>query len=135
MTNEHRQDPSAGAQTLNHTDPAPASSTTQDSADADPATATQTHDASSSLGAQLHATTISMDDAAAQQEKNPSPARSSKSGWDGKLRLEKKPIITNPEALSDPEYSDEDAPPVDVIDADEGAFCPGEYDQESGERG
>ncbi|KAL1391168.1 protein phosphatase-like protein PP1 regulatory subunit sds22 [Phyllosticta capitalensis] len=119
MTNEQHQDPSAGAQTLNHTDPAPASSTTQDSAAADPATATQTHDASSSLGAQLHATTISMDDAAAQQEKNPSPARSSKSGWDGKLRLEKKPIITNPEALSDPEYSDEDAPPVDVIDADE----------------
>ena len=33
---------------------------------------------------------------------------------------ERKAIITNPEALSDPEYSDEDAPPVDEIAADEG---------------
>lgn len=41
-------------------------------------------------------------------------------GWDGKLRVDRKALITNPEALSDPEYSDEDAPPVDVIEADEG---------------
>lgn len=41
-------------------------------------------------------------------------------GWDGKLRVEKKALITNPEALSDPEYSDEDAPPVEQIAADEG---------------
>ncbi len=41
-------------------------------------------------------------------------------GWDGKLRVEKKAIITNPEALSDPEYSDEEAPPVEQIDPDEG---------------
>jgi len=27
--------------------------------------------------------------------------------------------LANPEALSDPEYSDDDAPPVDQIDADE----------------
>ncbi|KAF2084084.1 L domain-like protein [Saccharata proteae CBS 121410] len=47
-----------------------------------------------------------------------SPPRS-KSGWDGKLRVERRPVITNPEALTDPEYSDEDAPPVDVIEADE----------------
>lgn len=33
---------------------------------------------------------------------------------------ERRPIITNPEALSDPEYSDEDAPPVEEIAADEG---------------
>ncbi|KAF2144157.1 uncharacterized protein K452DRAFT_296389 [Aplosporella prunicola CBS 121167] len=43
----------------------------------------------------------------------------SKSGWDGKLRVEKKPVIVNPEALSDPEYSDEDAPPTEQIEADE----------------
>ena len=43
-------------------------------------------------------------------------------GWDGKLRVERRAVITNPEALSDPEYSDEDAPPVQEIDADEGAF-------------
>jgi protein phosphatase 1 regulatory subunit 7 len=40
-------------------------------------------------------------------------------GWDGKLRVEKKAILSNPEALSDPEYSDEDAPPVEQIAADE----------------
>ena len=46
----------------------------------------------------------------------------SKSGWDGKLRVdkEKKAVLANPEALSDPNYSDEDAPPVDEIEADEG---------------
>ncbi|KAG9531594.1 L domain-like protein, partial [Aureobasidium melanogenum] len=46
---------------------------------------------------------------------------SNKSGWDGKLRLDKnkKAVLANPEALSDPEYSDEDAPPVDQIEADE----------------
>lgn len=41
-------------------------------------------------------------------------------GWDGKLRVDRKTTITNPEALSDPEYSDEDAPPVAQIEADEG---------------
>lgn len=44
----------------------------------------------------------------------------SRTGWDGKLRVEKKPVLANPEALTDPEYSDEDAPPVEQIDADEG---------------
>ena len=44
----------------------------------------------------------------------------SKSGWDGKLRVNKQAVLANPEALSDPEYSDEDAPPVDQIEADEG---------------
>lgn len=41
-------------------------------------------------------------------------------GWDGKLRVDKRALITNPEALSDPDYSDEDAPPVEQIAADEG---------------
>ena len=44
----------------------------------------------------------------------------SKSGWDGKLRVNKQAVLANPEALSDPEYSDEDAPPAEQIDADEG---------------
>lgn len=43
----------------------------------------------------------------------------SSTGWDGKLRVEKKAVITNPEALSDPEYSDEDAPSPEQIAADE----------------
>jgi len=44
----------------------------------------------------------------------------SKSGWDGKLRVNKQATLANPEALDDPDYSDEDAPPVDQIEADEG---------------
>lgn len=41
-------------------------------------------------------------------------------GWDGKLRVERKAVVTNAGILSDPEYSDEDAPPVEQISADEG---------------
>ena len=41
-------------------------------------------------------------------------------GWDGKLQVDRRAVISNPEALSDPDYSDEDAPPVEQIDADEG---------------
>jgi hypothetical protein len=44
----------------------------------------------------------------------------SRSGWDGKLRVNKQATLANPEALSDPEYSDEDAPPPEKIEADEG---------------
>jgi protein phosphatase 1 regulatory subunit 7 len=47
----------------------------------------------------------------------------SSSGWDGKLRVEKKLELVNPEALSDPEYSDEDQVlPGEQIDADEGIW-------------
>lgn len=41
-------------------------------------------------------------------------------GWDGKLRVAKKAVVANAEILSDLEYSDEDAPPVEQISADEG---------------
>ena len=41
-------------------------------------------------------------------------------GWDGKLRMDKRAIITNAEVHSDAEYSDEDAPAVEQIGADEG---------------
>ncbi|KAK4941039.1 protein phosphatase regulatory subunit Sds22 [Elasticomyces elasticus] len=42
------------------------------------------------------------------------------SGWDGKLRMPPRhAVLTNPEILSDPEYSDPEAPPVDEIEADE----------------
>ncbi|KNG80013.1 putative protein phosphatase PP1 regulatory subunit Sds22 [Aspergillus nomiae NRRL 13137] len=40
-------------------------------------------------------------------------------GWDGKLRVGPQATITNPEAIEDPDYSDEDAPPVEEIEADE----------------
>lgn len=51
-------------------------------------------------------------------------------GWDGKLRLddeskdERRAVLTNPEALEDPDYSDEEAPPVEEIGADEGTSFP-----------
>ncbi|CAL8583517.1 protein phosphatase regulatory subunit Sds22 [Xanthoria parietina] len=46
-------------------------------------------------------------------------ALTDKNGWDGKLRVGKKAEIVNAEVLSDPDYSDEDAPPVEQILADE----------------
>ncbi|OQE39217.1 hypothetical protein PENCOP_c007G08178 [Penicillium coprophilum] len=46
-----------------------------------------------------------------------------KEGWDGKMRMEPKAVITNPEALEDSDYSDPDAPPVDEIEADEGTVA------------
>ena len=42
-------------------------------------------------------------------------------GWDGKLRVDRRAVLVNPEALSDPDYSDEDAPPVQQLAADEGS--------------
>lgn len=60
-------------------------------------------------------------------EKSPesSPSRKAsllrdRQGWDGKLRVDKKAVVINADVLSDLEYSDEDAPPVDSISADEG---------------
>lgn len=49
-----------------------------------------------------------------------------RNGWDGKLRVDdqdnRRAVLANPEALEDPDYSDEDAPPVEEIGADEGIF-------------
>ena len=45
-------------------------------------------------------------------------------GWDGKARVSKSATLKNPEALSDPEYSDEDnVVPGEQIEADEGRQC------------
>lgn len=41
-------------------------------------------------------------------EGEPSPGLRNSKGWDGKLRVSKNALIANPEALSDPEYSDDD---------------------------
>ena len=49
-----------------------------------------------------------------------SPTLQDSKGWDGKLRVDRRAVVTNAEILSDPEYSDEDAPPVEEIVADEG---------------
>lgn len=49
-----------------------------------------------------------------------------RNGWDGKLRVDdqdnRRAVLANPEALEDPDYSDEDAPPIEEIGADEGSF-------------
>lgn len=51
----------------------------------------------------------------------PSPGLRDSKGWDGKLRLPKNALIHNPEALSDPEYSDdENVLPGEEVPADEG---------------
>lgn len=43
-------------------------------------------------------------------------------GWDGKLRVGQRAVLANPEAVSDAEHSDDDAPPVEQIEADEGMW-------------
>ena len=58
-------------------------------------------------------------------EGEPSPSLRNSKGWDGKLRLPKNAILSNPEALSDPEYSDdENVHPGEEISADEGSSVP-----------
>ena len=53
-----------------------------------------------------------------------SPGIRNSKGWDGKLRLPKSAVITNPEALSDPEYSDEDnVVEGEELPPDEGMSC------------
>jgi protein phosphatase 1 regulatory subunit 7 len=50
------------------------------------------------------------------------PPKDSK-GWDGKLRVDRKPVLENPEAISDPEYSDDEhVLSGEEISADEGSF-------------
>ncbi|MCJ1439340.1 hypothetical protein MMC27_008732 [Xylographa pallens] len=49
--------------------------------------------------------------------------------WDGRLRVEKRAVLANPYPLSDHEYSDQDAPPVEQIDADEDLLD--EYDNDA----
>ncbi|KAH9906290.1 protein phosphatases PP1 regulatory subunit sds22 [Xylariomycetidae sp. FL2044] len=51
----------------------------------------------------------------------PSPALRDSKGWDGKLRIDRNALLQNPEALSDPEYSDdENVLPGEDLAADEG---------------
>lgn len=50
-----------------------------------------------------------------------SPGLRNSKGWDGKLRVPKSAFVTNPEALSDPEYSDDsNVMDGEEIEADEG---------------
>jgi protein phosphatase 1 regulatory subunit 7 len=45
-----------------------------------------------------------------------------KSGWDGKLRVDRRAVVVNSEAVEDPDYSDADAPPPEEVEADEGTY-------------
>ena len=55
----------------------------------------------------------------------PSPSLTNGRGWDGKLRVQRTAVLVNPEAISDPEYSDdENVVPGGEIAADEGVFAP-----------
>lgn len=57
-----------------------------------------------------------------------SPGCRNSKGWDGKLRVPKSALVANPEALSDPEYSDDENVLVgDKIEADEGRFFARKY--------
>lgn len=54
-----------------------------------------------------------------------SPGLRNSKGWDGKLRIPKSALVANPEALSDPEYSDDsNVLHGEEIDADEGESLP-----------
>ncbi|MCJ1309765.1 hypothetical protein MMC25_003426 [Agyrium rufum] len=60
---------------------------------------------------------------------NGSPLTNDK-GWDGKLRVNRQVVLSNPEALSDPEYSDsDDVLPGEQIGADEDLLD--DYDTEA----
>jgi protein phosphatase 1 regulatory subunit 7 len=72
-------------------------------------------------GNQPHHIELVDDNPSPRAEGEPSPGLRNSKGWDGKLRLPKNTLLANPEALSDPEYSDEDnVIPGDEIDPDEG---------------
>jgi protein phosphatase 1 regulatory subunit 7 len=63
------------------------------------------------------------DSISVHKHSNSSSSLRDSKGWDGKLRVEKRPVLVNPEVLdghSDPEDSDEEDKKVDLIEADEG---------------
>lgn len=59
-----------------------------------------------------------------ENDEDASPGMKNRKGWDGKLRVPKSALVSNPEALSDPEYSNDDnVLPGDEIRADEGKYA------------
>jgi protein phosphatase 1 regulatory subunit 7 len=67
----------------------------------------------------------STDDGTTQKHTNSGSSLHNAKGWDGKLRVEKRAVLVNPEVLdghvSDADESDdENGPAVDRIEADEG---------------
>lgn len=54
-------------------------------------------------------------------DSHPSPGLRDSKGWDGKLRVDRNALLQNPEAISDPEYSDDEhVVRGEEISADEG---------------
>jgi hypothetical protein len=57
------------------------------------------------------AAALTIDESAATStthESEPNSGPRNSKGWDGKLRVPKSAVLANPEALSDPEYSDDE---------------------------
>lgn len=83
---------------------------------------TANQDASSTPGRHIELVTDdSKDDKNGADGTEPSSALTNGKGWDGKLRIPGRVSLANPEALSDPEYSDEEnVVPGDEIQPDEG---------------
>lgn len=79
-------------------------------------------DTSSTTGRHIELVTDdSKDEKKDENGTEPSPALTNGKGWDGKLRIPGRVSLANPEALSDPEYSDEEnVVPGDEIQPDEG---------------
>lgn len=66
--------------------------------------------------------------ASPRSEGQTSPGMKNSKGWDGKLRVPKSALLSNPEALSDPEYSDdENVMEGEEISADEGESIQSRY--------
>ncbi len=66
---------------------------------------------------------IQDDREAPREDGEASPGMRNSKGWDGKLRVPKSALMTNPEALSDPEYSDDsNVLQGEEISADEGSW-------------
>lgn len=83
-------------------------------------------DAAAAAGRESPARHIELveDEAAHHENGAPSPALTDSKGWDGKLRVDRTAQLQNPEAISDPEYSDdENVLPGESVPADEGWFC------------
>jgi hypothetical protein len=75
----------------------------------------------------LHVIILNLTTYSSVNKRNTTFNMKDRNGWDGKLRVDdpnnRRAVLANPEALEDPDYSDEDAPPVEEIGADEGIFC------------
>ncbi len=65
------------------------------------------------------------DNPSSRHDGDTSPGIVNSKGWDGKLRIPKSVLITNPEALSDPDYSDdENVAEGEELEADDRTFTP-----------